>query len=412
MQKTTPYYYQQTYERELSAIITEITTYNKKPAVILDQTICYPEGGGQPGDIGKLGNVSILDTVKDSTGQILHVLSDEPQEGVGEQVRITIDWEHRYDYMQQHTAQHLLSGTLYRLFTLDTVSVHLGHDSLSVEVDTQELSTQDIDTLEQEVNQILSHNIAVTAQELSLDEAQKLGLRRSIKVDGDVRIVRIGEYDAIACGGIHVQRTHEIEAIQFLRMEPIRGRVKTYWLAGARAVNAIRRNRKIVDAAGTLLSVPPEGIVDGIESVYQQLSDIRYRVGELSRIVAQVRMDEALKSSQTMNNVPAVVIDATPWADDIMKYFPETLFAIPAIMACIVRTREDGKLTWQIALKGCGNEIDRFNEIRNRALPIISGKGGGKPPLWQGIGLLPDNKDQFIDKVMQIFAGTIDGKSS
>lgn len=411
MDMTDTLFYQNPYRKDLTATVQGIENHAKAPAVVLDSTICYPEGGGQPGDRGTMSGIPIIDTIKDDNGRILHILSAGPDFSVGDHVQIKLDWEHRYDYMQQHTAQHLLSGTFHRLFGIGTVSVHLGHDDMSIEVDTGEVSEEVLDAVEDEVNRIIRLAVSVTAETVTQEESQQIPLRRAVKVDSDVRLVSIGEFDTIACGGVHVADTSELISVQYVRNETIRGNIKTFWLAGERALRATRRNRKIVDAAGTLLSAPPEGILEGIEVLQHQASDARRQANEyLSRVVT-MRMEAALAEAPLHHGVPVVILDASSWTESEFRTLPETFFSVPSLKLCAVREREDGKLGWMVALKGLENEQACFSTIRTQALELIDGKGGGRAPLWQGIGMSVTEKLPFLQSVKDIFTGDSHGQT-
>jgi alanyl-tRNA synthetase len=395
----------------LQATIISLDPYKGRVSAILDQTICYPEGGGQPGDRGTLNSIPIVDTIQDESGQILHILGQEHDFTPGDTVTIRIDWAHRYDYMQQHTAQHLLSGLLYTLLQVGTLSVHLGHDDLSIEIDTPSFSTEDAEMIEDAVNAEIRKNVPVSTFEVTQEDSMKLGLRRPVKVDGNVRIVQIGDADTIACGGVHVRDTSELLYIGFLRTEKIRGRIKTYWVAGKRSIDMMRRNLKIIEEAGTLLSLPAEEIVTGISSLQNQLSDARYQVRQLSSRFTSMKFSQYLKPALKLNGIPLISLDITDWEEEEFKNLPETLLSISEILLCVVRERTDGKLAWMVAVKGFGSESDLFQSIRKDALPLIDGKGGGKPPLWQGVGHLPQGKTRFLDQVMSLFRGYMDVKA-
>jgi alanyl-tRNA synthetase len=233
MERTFPQYYQNPLLSESTVRISKLVDSSKGPMVITDRTICYPEGGGQPGDRGWIGPATVLDTVEDAEGRILHYVDGFFTLEEGKEALMRLNWEHRFEYMQQHTAQHLISGILHSLKMIGTVSVHLGHDCLSIETDRFEIAPEDLIAVEDQVNEIIRQNASVSYEELPLAEAQALGLRRAIKVEGLVRLVRIGDFDIIACGGLHVQCTAQIKQVLYKGSEMIRGHVRTHWYAAA-----------------------------------------------------------------------------------------------------------------------------------------------------------------------------------
>ena len=400
---TTPLYYEKPYGRTSMATVVEIVKWKGNDAIILDRTIFYPEGGGQPGDRGTLGESNVTDTQTDDQGRLLHIVSGQTALAVGDTVAVGLDWHHRYDYMQQHTAQHLLSGTLHRLLGIGTVSVHLGHDDMSIELEADTISESDINLVEDEVNAIVRKSVPVTAQVVSQAESTTLGLRRPVKVDGDVRIVRIGTYDTIACGGIHVADSSELISIQFLRSERIRGHVRTFWTAGERCVAMVRRNREIVDAIGSRLSVPPEAILQGVATLQEQLTDAKHQIRNAVSRSATLLLEQQLQAAGHADGIPLVVFDAAQWTEDEFKVLPELVLSFESLALCAVKKREDGKLAWLVALKGMEDGQSVFQAVRQKPLLLIEGKGGGKPPLWQGVGTDSMQKDQFLDHMVELY---------
>lgn len=413
MHKTEPHYYQNSYTQVLEATIVSLGERQGVPFAILDKTICYPEGGGQPGDRGTLSGIPIIDTISDNDGQILHLLESNTSLSVGRTVSIELDWRHRYDYMQQHTAQHLLSGILHTHLSIGTVAVHLGHDDLSIELDRETLSDEDIQIVEAAANDAIRKAVTITTFEVTQQGVEELDLRRPVKVAGDVRIVQIGQFDEIACGGVHVADTSELMYISYLRSERIRGHLKTYWLAGQRAINSIRMNRQIVDTAGTLLSLPISQIPEGITMMQEQLTHARYQVRQLSLRLATEKINQAISNEKQSGSIgiPMITLDATPWEEDEYKALPEAFLSIPALLLGVVRIREDGKLGWMVVVKGLEDQAI-FTAVRTEALPIIDGKGGGKPPLWQGVGMNTDQRETFLERLSEIFRRYRNGKES
>ena len=400
MQVTETLYHSAPYERHVPATILEINPMDDGDGISLDKTIFHPEGGGQPGDRGRIGGYTVLDTREDPQGRILHLVASSHTLSVGMLVELELDWDHRYHFMQQHTAQHLLSGTLHRMFGIGTVSVHLGEDEFAIELDVPQLSPAQVLRLEDEVNAIVGAGAPVEARTVTHEQSESLGLRRPVKVDGDVRIISIGTYDIIACGGVHVDNTRELRYLQFLRNERIRGHVRTFWIAGDRSVSCLRRNRDIVDESGTALSTPASEIVRGIRALQEQLADCRYHARASLVRIATLLLERELDGSA----IPVAVFDAASWSEEEFTSLPEALLAMDSIALCAVRARDDGKLSWMIALKGVRDAQALFQTLKEEVLPGIGGKGGGKEPLWQGIGLEPAGKDRFLEHVRTMMA--------
>ena len=409
MLRTVSLYYEKPYERNAKAVIVGIVKWKDRDAIILDHTIFYPEGGGQPGDRGFLSDALVTDTRMDGQGQLLHILQEPTTFQIGNMVDLRLDWNHRYDYMQQHTAQHLLSGTLHRLLGIGTISVHLGHGDISIDIDTGNFSESDVQLVEDAVNAIVRKSVPVVATVVSREVSQSMGLRRPVKVDGDVRVVSIGEYDSIGCGGVHVANSCELSYIQYLRTERIRGRSRTFWTAGERSVALIRENRSTVDAVGTMLSVPAEAIEESVSALQAQFAEAKHQLRASASRTAEVLLTRELETSSVSNGIPVVVFDASQWSETEYRSLPELLLPIGAIALCAVKELEEGKLAWMMALKGVDGEQSVFQAVRQNALVLIDGKGGGKPPLWQGVGNKVMQKDRFLEQVKTLYVEKLHG---
>ena len=217
-------YYIDGYLRETEATVVSVT----EKGIILNRTVFYPEGGGQPGDRGWFGTFHIIDTQKDEDGNPLHIIKgDKPS--VGEKAVLRLDWDHRFFYMKEHSAQHLVSALLFSKHGIGTVAVHQGEDFFSVETDKDDIPEEVLLCTEDEANEAIRENHGIEQREMSHEEAEALGMRRSIKMEGNVKVVFIEDLDAVACGGVHLHSTGEIGELQYYGSERIRGHVRTMW---------------------------------------------------------------------------------------------------------------------------------------------------------------------------------------
>ncbi|MCB5231091.1 MAG: alanyl-tRNA editing protein [Candidatus Cloacimonetes bacterium] len=407
MESSKALFYEESYLQKSSSTVVALKKVGELDAIILDSTIFYPEGGGQPGDRGFIDNLKVLDTQR-IDNEICHLVENKGNLSVGSVVTIKIDWSHRYDYMQQHSAQHLLSGMFYTLFKIGTVSVHLGSDDFSIELDSLDIDDKTILKVEEEANKAVCSSELVSDSIYPDSEIPKLNLRRPIKVEGDVRIVKMGDYDRIACGGIHVKNLNEIRYIQFLRTERIRGHLRTFWVAGDRSVSLIRKNREIVDISGTLLSRGGEQVVDGIKELQRQIVDCNYHYAVQSVKVAQLLFE---KEAVEIENHSVAVFDATGWSDPEFKALAEVLLNLNNVALAVVREQNGEKLQWMVALKQDKEDSSFFKRVKEEALPLIEGKGGGRTPLWQGVGTKIGGKKEFLEQLLTIFTQILSSRT-
>ena len=279
-------YYKDGYLRSIEATVTAV----RDCGIILDRTIFYPEGGGQPGDRGTFGRYQIADTVKDETGDPLHIINGE-RPAVGEKALLTLDWNRRYFYMMEHSAQHLVSAILFSKHGIGTVAVHQGENFFTIETDQENIGEDVLFAAEDEANKAVRENHSIMQREMSHIEAESLHMRRSIKVDGSVKVVFIDSVDAVACGGVHLKSTGEIGEIQYCGSERIRGHVRTAWKCGPLSVSYRQQNRSIVNASCALLSSEPDTLLSFIERLQMENSELKHSLKQLSEKLAHKELE-------------------------------------------------------------------------------------------------------------------------
>ncbi|HET7265374.1 MAG TPA: alanyl-tRNA editing protein [bacterium] len=233
-------YYNDAYRRTfLAGVLAAVPASGGRTGVVLDRTAFYPTSGGQPHDTGTVAGIPVVDVV-DAGDHVVHVLEPgSAPPGVGVEVEAEIDWDRRYDYMQQHTAQHLVSAAFLQQIRAETVSVHLG-DTSTVDFERAALSPDDALAVEDALAQAVYDNRAVTVRFVDADEADRLGLRRPAKRAGMLRVIEIEGLDRSACGGTHVRATGELGPILLRRWERAKGHLRVEFLAGWRALRDYR----------------------------------------------------------------------------------------------------------------------------------------------------------------------------
>jgi alanyl-tRNA synthetase len=227
-------YYDDCYLREFEEVVVDAGEDRRR--IVLDRTAFYPTSGGQPFDLGTLNDSAVIE-VNESDSGIIHVL-DRPL--TGERVRAAVNWERRFDHMQQHTGQHLLSAVFEELYGFKTVSFHLGSEESTIDLAALSLTAEQVRDVERRANQVVFENRAVRIAYEDATEAG--GLRKPSEREGVLRIVSIEGLDRSACGGTHVRATGEIGPIVLRKTEKIRGNVRVEFLCGFRAVLRARKD--------------------------------------------------------------------------------------------------------------------------------------------------------------------------
>ncbi len=284
-------YYSDGYKKEIDVELVEI----RGNALVFDRTIFYPEAGGQPGDRGFWGSVPILDTQKDKKdGTPLHIVNDSSKFHIGDRATLTLDWEHRYKYMKEHSCQHLISALFFKEEEIGTVAVHQGEEILTIETDVKDISQEVLLSIEDKANESVRKGLRIYQKEMSHIEAENLHMRRTIKVDGDVKVVFIDTLDAVACGGVHVANTSEIGEIVYRGKESIRGHVRTMWSCSDVAVGYRRTNNEIINASSKLLSAERDNIPLEIERIQNEVFELKREVLVLRKQLAEKEFSQHL----------------------------------------------------------------------------------------------------------------------
>ena len=375
-----PVYYEEPYRKSLEATVVAITD----DGILLDKTICYPEGGGQSGDKGRVAGCTLLDTVKGKDGEILHKV-DSPTFSVGDTVLVELDWERRYHFMQMHTAQHVASGILHSRFNIATVSVHQGQKTLTIETDQSEISPATCYALEDLVNQSVRDAHPLRYEVQSHEDALKRSLRRSIKVDSDeIRLVIVDSVDVTACGGLHLANTTEIVLFQYEGQEKLRGHVRLIFSVGDEALLRIRSNRTLLEQLCTLHSAQRETLLEVETLLLEQVGKDRYLLGKKSEKVATLVLDALIAKAPLVGDVPFVLWEVEEDID--MKHVASAFSQVKDLTLCAAKVEHD-KLLWLVGLAGKASTLLDFNAAKKQLLDPISGKGGGRAPLFQGVGI-------------------------
>jgi alanyl-tRNA synthetase len=274
-------YYTDSYLREFPARIVA----RDGPRVYLDRTAFYPTSGGQPFDTGFIGGVAVTDVI-DEDGQIAHVTEAAVE---ADDVQCAIDWPRRFDHMQQHSGQHLLSAVFIEMYGFQTVSFHLGRDGSTIDLDVPAISPEQVAAVEQWANQTVFENRTIA----SSFEQEPTDLRKASNREGSLRIVTIRDLDRSACGGTHVRATGEIGPILIRKLEKIRNTVRIEFLCGMRAVRRARADYDGLNRIAQVFSSPLDdapGLVaaqrealDAAEKASRRLDEeiAKYRAKEL-----------------------------------------------------------------------------------------------------------------------------------
>ena len=310
-------YYTDPYLREFDATVRRVETRGGRTLVTLDRTAFYPTSGGQPFDTGALGPYRVVDVVDEDDGTIAHVVESEAANlepgawGTGAVVHGAIDWRRRFDHMQQHTGQHVLSAAFERLFRVRTVSFHLGGEVSTIDL-AREVAPREIADAEDEANRVVWEDRPVAIRFATAEEAARLPLRKEPVRGGTLRLIDVDGFDLSACGGTHVARTGGIGVIAVSRWERFKGGQRLEFVCGGRALGAYRLLRDATASSTKLLSVLPAEVPAAIERLLGDMKDQSRARSALQLELAKYRADELAASAELIGSAHVVlsIVDA------------------------------------------------------------------------------------------------------
>jgi alanyl-tRNA synthetase len=376
-------YYTDAYLRTFTAQVSAVETrgdWGNRPGVLLDRTAFYPTSGGQPHDTGILAGVPVVNVI-DAGAAIIHVVDGDPQAaGIapGAGVEGTVDWARRFDHMQQHTAQHVLSAGFARGLGAETVSVHLGGSS-TLDLALAVLASEDARRVEDQVNQVIFENRPVTIRFTSEEEAASLGLRRPPQRAGMIRVVEVADWDRSACGGTHVQHTGEIGPVVLRRWERIKGHLRIEFLSGWRAVRDYRAKQTLVSEWSARLTVGEHELGAALDRLAREARERERALGEARARLIVFEAAERLAAAPAEAGRKILRLEVSRRDPEEVRHL---LRELTGREACVVLAGDEqtGRLYFARS-SGAGLAMAALIE---RVCRSAGGRGGGTPEFAQG----------------------------
>jgi alanyl-tRNA synthetase len=372
-------YYTEPSCRTFEATVTRHTVHDGRPAVVLNRTAFYPTSGGQPFDTGWLGAVDVVETI-DEGDDIVHAVSNLVS--VGSIVRGEIDWPRRFDHMQQHTGQHVLSAAFDRLLENRTISFHMGVETSTIDL-IRDVTTADIERAVDEANRVVWENREVSVRFVSADEVARLPLRKDPVREGILRLVEISDFDLSACGGTHVSRTGAIGMIAVTSVERFRGGSRLTFVCGGRAARTFRTYRDAVAGAVRVLSVLPNELPSAVERSQVEAKEARKAVGRLQVTLAGHEALRLLNEASTIDGLRVVTASVDGWDAAGLKAIASALAAQEGVAAVLLSVGDPAAI---VVARSHDVDVDAGKTLRT-LLDRFGGRGGGKLDLAQGAGL-------------------------
>lgn len=366
-------YYTDAYRTSFSSRVVDRSDDGTR--VYLDETAFYPTSGGQPHDLGTLAGVAVTDVV-DEGERIAHVLAS-PLSDSSATIDGAIDWNRRFDHMQQHTGQHLLSAVFEDLFGFATVSVHFGPDYSTLDLDAESVSHAQLVAAEARANAVVAEArpVVVTFE----DAASAAGLRKASDREGTLRIVSIDGIDRSACGGTHVRSTSEIGVVLIRSFEKVRKATRVEFLCGQRAVRRARRDFESLTRIAASMSASIDDAPAIVTTQAERLKDADTARKRLEKDLASYRIRERYDAaSPDSAGVRTIVVRDAASMDDV-KALAQAAFALPKVVVIGALTNPPSVLVASSEDSG----VDAGRMIKER-LAAAGGRGGGSPRIAQG----------------------------
>ncbi|MFC4409098.1 alanine--tRNA ligase-related protein [Chungangia koreensis] len=371
------FYYIDAYMQEFDAIVLNEGEDDRGRYVILDNTAFYPTGGGQPHDTGLLNEVPVID-VEEVDEEIRHYIADTLHKG--DQVVGRVNWERRFDHMQQHAGQHILTAAFVELFDIQTVSFHLGKELVSIDLDVEEVSSEQLQEAERLANRIILENRPIETKFVSEADLDQYKLRKALAVTDEIRLVIIPEFDYNGCGGTHPSTTGQVSAIKVLSTERQKKKVRIHFVCGDRVLAQLHKKNEIVSEAMKSLSSPEEEVPEVIEKI---LATNRALEKSLEASKEELLVFEA---NGLMEKVQDGMVTSAFISRSIQELQKLARLVVGQHSEVIVlfASESDGKLQF-VAAKGDFVK-QSMKEISTNVLTAINGKGGGSDSFVQGGG--------------------------
>ncbi len=412
VQPTQKIYYMQPYRRTLSTVVVEIIPHKKDFGIVLEQTIFYPEGGGQPGDTGLIDGKPVFNTIL-FQGKICHIMKSSIS--VGTAVSLELDWLRRYKFMQAHTAQHLISAIFLEKWQIPTVSIHFSDHTTSIDINQRDFDWAKLHTLEKEINTKIFQNEPIniawyqTQEDLHDLPLRKLPKKRS---EEGYRIVSIEAIDASPCGGIHVRTLGEIGIISFVKCTNITEGSRIEFVCGWRAVEFFQKNTSYLNQAKILLQTPAKDFVENLKRVLTERTELLEKTKKLETALAQYLQTQIENEGKQVGTGMIFTHVFENFANKQIREIMNNILAKKTdAVIMFANHNKTGKFSF---LFGRNEEYlpEKLNmgRILKEITKKCNGNGGGRPHLAQGGGTMVDTtlfeqiwreNRENVEKIMQ-----------
>ncbi|PGT15255.1 alanyl-tRNA editing protein [Bacillus cereus] len=388
-------YYTDAYKKDFTTkVIKQDYDKDGNLYVVLNETAFYPTGGGQPHDTGTLNGIAVFG-VEEVDEEIRHFIAEQLHT---EEVEGKINWERRFDHMQQHTAQHILSAAFWDHFNIPTIGFHLGKETVTIDLETESLHAETVEKAVQIANKIVFENHPILIKWMNLEEAKTLPLRKEPTLTENIRVVIIENFDYNGCGGTHPRHTGEVGPIQVLSWERNKGGIRLTFIAGWRTLKLMGQQQQIMKDISKQLNSSETDIP---AKVAQLLTSQKENEKAIQTMTEQLLFAEANELLQQPTEIHAGTL--------ISKVFTTRSMQEIAKLSAIITEQQEHTITYFVienedklqCILACGKTVTLdMNALLKDALPAIEGKGGGNKKSARGGGKAIMSGDEFLNQLV------------
>jgi len=376
-------YYQDSYLQEFKARIIKKVKIDNQPAVVLDRTAFYPTSGGQPYDRGVIQEVSVVEVVEEGK-EIIHILKEELKEDVDAVVTGKIDWKRRFDHMQQHTGQHILSGALMKIWEAETVSFHLGEKLCTLDIAKDNLTSGEAYQVEELANRIIFEDRLIKCSFVEgEDELKSFDLRKIPDRKGKIRIIEVKDFDFSACGGTHCRASGEVGLIKITRWEKRGNEIRLEFICGKRAWEDYFWKNEMVKNIANKLTIKDTELGDVVDRILDERKEAGKKIKDLHENLQEYKALDLLHN-KTVKKGDIKIINKV-FEDESVEEVRRLANKIINLEECVLLFGVKGERA--NLLFACSNNLNYdMNKLIKEACKFVEGRGGGVPNFAQGGG--------------------------
>jgi alanyl-tRNA synthetase len=390
-------FYQDAYIKSFTAqVVDQGKDKEGKYYIVLNQTAFYPTGGGQPHDIGTIENIKVLN-VEEVDGEVRHYLESEVHD-VSTPIYGVIDWDRRYDHMQQHAGQHILSASFEQLFGYKTIGFHLGNETLTIDLETANLLESEVLKVEELANQIILENRPIETKWVTEDELVNYDLRKETKVKEDIRLVIIPSFDYNGCGGTHPKATGEVQAIKIIDWERQKKKVRVQFVCGTRVLKQFHQKNKVLMELTTLLNAPEKDMQEAVTRLLENSKSMEKELAQSLETLLHYEAKSLLEKGKSENRIVSGEFQNRSIQE--LQKLARIIIAEDEETIVLFVSQNENRLQL-VGARGTAENVSMKKVIGN-ALSLINGKGGGSDSFAQGGGEAIISGENMLQHLLEL----------